>query len=155
MDHYEIVCERLFALKSWTYEEKSRLLQMIVDWTSQFEKLMPKQFDKNMRHLRELLTHNTVIKPMLPVETILAVIQSAHIPSEAWLDCILAAVPSGSSNNDQNPISFDFTPVVIPAAAMTVDLTSSTLFNSTASTQQSQFNNRNNRFFFPCKYSAN
>ncbi|CAF1367499.1 unnamed protein product [Rotaria sordida] len=103
---------------------------------------MPEKLDKNLCHLHELLTRDIVTVPMLSVDKILQVIQSVEVPCEAWLDCLRAALLS-ESNNNNNPISFDFAPVIIPNAAMTVDLTSSTLFNSTSSSQQSQLNSQN------------
>ncbi|CAF4142001.1 unnamed protein product [Rotaria sp. Silwood2] len=81
---------------------------------------------------------------MLPVDTILKVIQSVEVPSEVWLDCLFNALSSESDNNNHHPISFNFAPVIISNAAMTVDLTPSTLFNSTSSTQQPPSNNQNN-----------
>ncbi|CAF1166288.1 unnamed protein product, partial [Rotaria sordida] len=103
---------------------------------------MPEKLDKNLCHLHELLIRDIVTVPMLSVDKILQVIQSVEVPCEAWLDCLRAALLS-ESNNNNNPISFDFAPVIIPNAAMTVDLTPSTLFNSTSSSQQSQLNSQN------------
>ncbi|CAF3584208.1 unnamed protein product [Rotaria sordida] len=76
---------------------------------------MPNQLETNLRHLRELLTQRLIIEPMVPVETILKVIQSDEIPSDAWLDCLRAAVQS-EMNDSSNPttISFDFAPVIVP-----------------------------------------
>ncbi|CAF3886656.1 unnamed protein product, partial [Rotaria sp. Silwood1] len=51
-----------------------------------------------MRYLRKLLTVDVVTIPLLPVETILKVIQSANIPPEAWLDCLLTALSSDSNS---------------------------------------------------------
>lgn len=115
IDHYNIVCDRLFSLKSWKYEDKSCLLHTIVRWTSQYEKSMPNKLEKNLRHLRQLLAERIVIQPMLPVEMILKVIQSDNIPSEAWRDCLLTALQSGM-NDSSNPttVSFDFAPVNVP-----------------------------------------
>ncbi|CAF3473319.1 unnamed protein product [Rotaria sp. Silwood1] len=144
MDHYKVVYELLFALESWTYEQKYCLLQTIIDWTSQFEKSMPEQLEKNLCYLHELLTRDIVTVPMLPVDKILQVIQSGEIPCEVWLDYLHTPLLSESNNNNNNPISFDFAPAIIPKAAMTMDLTPSTLFNSASSPQQPQLNNQNN-----------
>jgi hypothetical protein len=123
---YEDVYDSLFALNSWTEEQKTRLLDIITEWTTAFERAAPMKLTNNLRYLLELLTNNVAMVPLLPVETIFTVIQSADIPSEAWLDCLLAAVQSPSNTNHENMISFDFTPVLMP----TTDSNSSALFNS-------------------------
>ncbi|CAF3721548.1 unnamed protein product [Rotaria sp. Silwood1] len=133
-NHYDIICERLFALNSWTYEQKTCLLDIITDWTAKFEHSMPTQLNNKLRHLREIFTHNVTIVPLLPVESILKVLQSTEIPAELWLDCLLAAVQSSSDKNNENKILFDFTPVKIP----TIGSTSSGLFNSCSSEQELQ-----------------
>ncbi|CAF4120117.1 unnamed protein product [Rotaria sp. Silwood2] len=114
-DNYNIVCDRLFSLKSWQYEEKSSLLNMIVKWMSLYRKLMPSKLETNLRHLRELLAERLVIEPMLPVETILKVIRSDEIPSDVWLDCLRAAVQAEMDDSrNSTSISFDFAPVIVP-----------------------------------------
>ncbi|CAF1048452.1 unnamed protein product [Rotaria sp. Silwood1] len=133
-NHCDIICERLLALKSWTDEQKTRLLEIIIEWTTKYEQSVPTQLNNILQHLRELFTHNVIIVPLLPVETILKVIQSSHIPAELWLDCLMNAVESPSDNNNENKILFDFTPVTIPTTVST----SSTLFNSYLSEQGSQ-----------------
>ncbi|CAF2741894.1 unnamed protein product [Rotaria sp. Silwood2] len=92
-----------------------------------------------MRHLRQLLTENVVIKPMLPVDTILKVIQSDDIPSDVWLDCLLAAAQSDTNNSsNENAISFDFSPVIMPT--IDLDLQRS---NSASTAHQVRSKNRN------------
>ncbi|CAF1280852.1 unnamed protein product [Didymodactylos carnosus] len=115
---------------------QSCLLHTIVNWTSQFEMSMPTKLEMNMQCLRELLANNIVIKPVLPVETILKVIQSDDIPAEVWLDCLRAAVQSESNNNNQNSISFDFAPVIMPT--MDFHLQPSTLSKSDSSAHRFQ-----------------
>ncbi|CAF1169691.1 unnamed protein product [Rotaria sp. Silwood1] len=95
-----------------------------------------------MRYLRKLLTVDVVTIPLLPVETILKVIQSANIPPEAWLDCLLTAL-SSDSNGDQNAISFDFTPVIVPTLTMTFNRTPSPQFKPTPSKHRSPAVNQN------------
>ena len=151
MDHYEIVCDRLFALKSWSYEQKSRLLDIIINWTSQLEKSEPAQLEARLLHLRELLAHNILIVPKLPIETILEVIQSVDIPCEAWLDCLLAAVLSNSEQNSPHPISFNFSSVSIPEAAINTQEASSVLYNSISPQTQHILYNQYNRYFY-CSY---
>jgi hypothetical protein len=114
-NNYSIICDQLCALTSWKYDEKSSLLDTIVKWTESYEKSDPNKLETNFKHLRELLTERVVIEPIIPVETILKVIQSDEIPSDAWLDCLHAAAQSKMNDcNDQNTISFDFSPVIIP-----------------------------------------
>ncbi|CAF4464266.1 unnamed protein product [Rotaria sp. Silwood2] len=129
-NHYNIIYERLFALKSWTNEQKRRLVEIIADWTNKYEHSMPAQLNNNLKCLRELITHKVVIAPLLPIETIFKVIQSDHIPAELWFDCLMNVVEVSSDNNNKNKILFDFTPVRIP--------TSSNMLNSYLSEQGSQ-----------------
>ncbi|CAF5103906.1 unnamed protein product [Rotaria sp. Silwood1] len=121
-NHYDIIYERLFALKSWTYEQKIRLVEIISDWTNKYEHSMPAQLNSNLQHLRELLTCSVVIVPLLPVEMIFQVIQSSHIPAKLWLDCLMNAVEVPSDNNNGNRISFDFTPVTVPTSSNMLNL---------------------------------
>lgn len=114
-NNYSIICDQLCALASWKYDEKSSLLDTIVKWTESYEKSDPNKLETNFKHLRELLTERVVIEPIIPVETILKVIQSDEIPSDAWLDLLHAAAQSKMNDcNDQNTISLDFSPVIIP-----------------------------------------
>ncbi|CAF3445884.1 unnamed protein product, partial [Rotaria sp. Silwood2] len=129
-NHYNIIYERLFALKSWTNEQKRCLVEIIADWTNKYEHSMPAQLNNNLKCLRELITHKVVIAPLLPIETIFKVIQSDHIPAELWFDCLMNVVEVSSDNNNKNKILFDFTPVRIP--------TSSNMLNSYLSEQGSQ-----------------
>jgi len=116
-EHCNIVSDRLLQLKSWTEEEKSSLLHTMVNWRSQLEDSRPERLEMNMLCLRELFSDDIIMYAMLPVETILQVVQSNDIPAETWLDCLRIALQSNMENDadHQNTISFDFTPVVIPA----------------------------------------
>ncbi len=96
----------MLALTLWTEEQKTRLLNITIEWTTAFEQAAPTKLTSNLRYF--------------------IVIQSADIPSKAWLDYLLAAVQSTSNTNQENLISFDFTPVIIP----TTNSNSSALFNS-------------------------
>lgn len=142
-DDYAIICDRLFALKSWKYEEKSSLLHMIVNWRSLYEKSEPTKLETNLRHLRVLLTERLIIQPMLPVETILKVIGSDNIPSDAWLDCLLAAIRSNmNDSNNTTSISFDFAPVIMPK----VDFNRQTS-DSVSNRQRSYLRDQSQRYF--------
>jgi hypothetical protein len=121
-DHYDTVCEHLFAIDSWTEEQKTYLLEIMTDWITEFEHSMSTQLNTNMWHLLEIVTHNVAVVPLLPVETIFKVIQSASIPPEAWLDCLIAAVESPLDNIDESIISFDFAPVTIPTMLPTASI---------------------------------
>jgi hypothetical protein len=123
---YEDIYESLLALTSLTEEQKTRVLNITIEWTTAFEQAAPTKLTSNLRYLLEILTNNVAMVPLLPVETIFIVIQSADIPSEAWLDCLLVAVQSTSNTNQENLILFDFTSVIIP----TTNSNSSALFNS-------------------------
>jgi hypothetical protein len=125
---YEDVYGSILALTSWTEEQKTRLLDIITEWTTAFERTASTKLTDNLRYLLEILTDNVAMVPLVPVESIFTVIQSADIPSEAWLDCLFAAVQSTSNTNQENLISFDFTPVLIPTTVSN----SSVLFNSLA-----------------------
>lgn len=135
VNHYNIICDRLLALKSWTEEEKSSLLHIIVNWRNRFENSIPEKLEENMRCLREILTDNIIIEPILPVHIVLEVIQSDNIPAELWLDCLRTAVQSYVNNDTdyQNTISFDFTPVIMPTIGF--NLQSS---NTTSSTHRNK-----------------
>ena len=89
---HEDVYVQLLVLTSWTEEEKIHLVDLITEWTTAFEQQAPAKLSTNMHHLLELLSHNAAIVPLVPVETIFTVIQSVDIPSEVWLDCLLAVV---------------------------------------------------------------
>ncbi|CAF0826312.1 unnamed protein product [Rotaria sordida] len=104
---------------------------------------MPNQLETNLRHLRELLTQRLIIEPMVPVETILKVIQSDEIPSDAWLDCLRAAVQS-EMNDSSNPttISFDFAPVIVPKVDFHRQIS-----DSGSSTQRSPLQDQNQSVF--------
>ena len=90
MDCYDIVCECLCALESWGDEEKSRLLDTIIRWKDQFENSSREEFEKNIRHLLELLTDEIVTVPLVPVEIILQTIESVDISAEDWRNALLA-----------------------------------------------------------------
>ncbi len=96
----------MLALTLWTEEQKTRLLNITIEWTTAFEQAAPTKLTSNLRYF--------------------IVIQSADIPSKAWLDYLLAAVQSTSNTNQENLILFDFTSVIIP----TTNSNSSALFNS-------------------------
>ena len=99
MDCYDIVCECLCALESWGDEEKSRLLHTIIRWKDQFEHSSREEFEKNIRHLLELLTDEIVTVPLVPVEIILQTIESINISAEDWRNTLLALALSQTDDN--------------------------------------------------------
>ncbi|CAF4048834.1 unnamed protein product [Rotaria magnacalcarata] len=90
IDYFAVVYEHLFAIDSWTDEQKSSLLQLMNEWESKFKQSSPKIFKMNMHHLSNLFTDPNGIIMNLPADTVLALIQSTDIQPECWFEYLLA-----------------------------------------------------------------
>ncbi|CAF3812430.1 unnamed protein product [Rotaria magnacalcarata] len=90
IDYFAVVYEHLFAIDSWTDEQKSSLLQLMNEWESKFKQSSPKIFKTNMHHLSNLFTDPNGIVMNLPADTVLALIQSTDIQPECWFEYLLA-----------------------------------------------------------------
>ncbi|CAF4229011.1 unnamed protein product [Rotaria sp. Silwood2] len=144
LNYYDIVCDCLFSLDSWTYEQKSRLLDVIVDWTSQFQNLNPIQLQHNLRYLLEILTHDVVISAMVIAEKVLETIETSVIPPIFWLDYLLMTVSPESTCQDQDSMSFDSPLVQTTVVENLPDFESSSLVNSDSFVQERCYHTQHN-----------